>query len=210
MKPNGQHCITSAAGRSLCYNLNDTGHRNTADGKLGTDRQPAPGTNTPPSSMKDPTPVGSSSTTINNTTYNTTTYEGSGSNGGQSNPGDGGKDDGPGGDKEGEEDGMLGKIKASIDKIGDWLDGIGGEASGLDDSPGDDLDQDSAWIEVEDPDDLDSSGYGWGRSCPAPPSISVPGGGQLDFGLLCNAASLFGALILAAGYVQAAFIVGRS
>lgn len=212
VRPDGRHCVTSAAGRTLCWGKGETGHRSTADGKEGGDRQESPKTNTPPSNMTNPRSAGSSTTTIDNRTYNSTTYNGDGSTGGQSNTGDGGKDDGAGGKDEGDGDieGLLGQIKGAIDKIGNWLDGLGSEAGGLDESLGDDLDPETAWVEEEDPGDLNAGGYGWGRSCPPPPSISVPGGGQLDFSLLCTAANMFGALILAAAYVQAAFIIGRN
>lgn len=209
VRPDGRHCVTSAAGRTLCWGKGETGPRSTADGKEGADRQESPNTTSPPSNMKNPTPAGSSITTIDGRTYNSNTYNGDGSTGGQSNTGDGGKDDGPGG-KDGDMEGLLGQIKGAIDKIGNWIDGLGSEAGGLDTSQGDDVDPDTAWIEEEDPGDLNAGGYGWGRSCPPPPSISVPGGGQLDFSLLCSAASMFGALILAAAYVQAAFIIGRN
>lgn len=101
-------------------------------------------------------------------------------------------------------------MKDGVKKITDFVDGLGSEATGLDDGKGEDVQASDAWAEEEEQPELDASGYGWGSTCPAPPQISIPGGGSLDWGFMCDMAQLFGLLILAAGYVQAAFIIGKA
>jgi len=105
VKPNGQHCVTSAAGRSLCWNPGDTGERITTDGTLGGDREKVPTTPTPPSNQNDPTTAVESTTNVNGQDYNTIITTGTGAGPGQPNtgvPGDGdGNGEGEGDDDEG-------------------------------------------------------------------------------------------------------------
>ncbi len=97
IRSDGTHCVTGAAGSTLCWKPELTGPRQTADGTYAGDRQKAPATPTPPPNLKDPKEVSNTTTTVNNTTYNTTTWSSSGSKGGQGNVGEGGKDNGSGG-----------------------------------------------------------------------------------------------------------------
>lgn len=103
VKPNGEHCVTGAAGSTLCWTPDLTGPRMTADGTYAGDREVAPATPTPPPNQAESAQIASSQTTINGNTYNTTTWSGTGNTGGQSNTG-GGQDSGVGGDGSGNGD----------------------------------------------------------------------------------------------------------
>lgn len=100
VKPDGEHCVTGAAGSTLCWKPDLTGPRITADGTYAGDREVAPATPTPPPNQAESAQIASSQTTINGTTYNTTTWSGTGNTGGQGTTG-GGQDSGVGGDGSG-------------------------------------------------------------------------------------------------------------
>lgn len=100
-------------------------------------------------------------------------------------------------------------MKEGIAAIKGFFDGIGSEAGGLDTTEGETEEPGSVWADENDPElDLDASGFGFaGGSCPAPPTYM---GTSLDpGGNMCLFAMIIGALVLAAAYVQAAYIVGR-
>lgn len=137
------------------------------------------------------------------TTVTGGTGTGTGTGGGPTQPGNGTCGDG-------QFNSTVCAFKDGIKKITDWIEGLGTEADGLDQDKGEEVDASDAWAEEEEQEELDAAGYGWGSSCPSPPQIDVPGGGNLDWGFLCDTAQLLGALILAAGYVQAAYIIGRA
>lgn len=125
VKPNGNHCVTSAKGAVLCWKPNEQGPRMTTDGTVGADRKIAPDTPTPPPNMKDPTQTTTTTTTINNTTYSTSTFTGTGNNGGQGNTGEGGKNVGGTGDPKGEGEGGDGEGGEDEDGAGDAGSGVG-------------------------------------------------------------------------------------
>lgn len=55
----------------------------------------------------------------------------------------------------------------------------------------------------------DSSGFGWGSTCPQPPTLSYAGQSfTLDFEGMCSVFQIIGLLILLAGFVQAVYIMG--
>ena len=100
--------------------------------------------------------------------------------------------------------------KELVKKISDFVDGLSGEAAGLDNDPGDDTDPMSIWGDPPDEADLDEGGLGWGRACPTLPQVSLPGySGPIDNGLLCTTFQAIGALVLLLAYFQAGLIVGR-
>lgn len=106
---------------------------------------------------------------------------------------------------------ILTAIKEAVTNIKEFVTGISGEAGGLDDSQGeDDHESDHIWAEDQDPPDLDSSGLGFGRSCPQIPNITVGGfTGAVDGGQLCSMMQAIGALMLLIAYFHAATIIGR-
>lgn len=86
--------------------------------------------------------------------------------------------------------------------------GVEDEAANLDHSFGDLQDEQSIWAPSPDSVDLDSAGFGLSRACPAPPTYN---GISLDpNGYLCMFAGIIGALVLAAAYAQAGYIIGRA
>lgn len=136
--------------------------------------------------------------------------EGTGATGGGTAAGEG-TDMGPTNAKLDGIKGDTGGMLSALNGIKDWWDGLGSEAGGLNEGQGEDKSADDSWApEDTDPGDLDQGGFGYGSSCPTPPQINVPGGGQLDWSLLCTLAQYFGTLILAGGFVQAAYIIGRA
>jgi len=118
----------------------------------------------------------------------------------------------PGGVDMKETNSLLSAIKTYIKKVHDFIDGVTGEVSGLDTDKGEGAsDLDHVWGSSSDEHDLDSSGFGWARSCPVLPSISIGGySGQVDDGTLCTVMQAVGALILLLAYFQAGLIIGRS
>lgn len=76
---------------------------------------------------------------------------------------------------------------------------------------GDSLDDGSPWSDEGEEHEPDASGYGWSRSCPSPPSLSLPGGQsvQIDLTPLCNWVSLGGTLVLIlAGLMSLRIVAG--
>ena len=76
---------------------------------------------------------------------------------------------------------------------------------------GDSLDDGNPWVEEGEEYEPDASGYGWSRSCPSPPSLSLPGGQsvQIDLTPLCNWVSLGGTLVLIlAGLMSLRIVAG--
>lgn len=76
---------------------------------------------------------------------------------------------------------------------------------------GDSLEDGNPWSEEGEEHEPDASGYGWSRSCPSPPSFSLPGGQsvQIDFTPLCNWVSLGGTLVLIlAGLMSLRIVAG--
>lgn len=63
---------------------------------------------------------------------------------------------------------------------------------------GDSLEDGSPWADEGEEYEPDASGYGWSRSCPSPPSFTLPGGQSVQINLtpLCNWVSLGGSLVL--------------
>lgn len=231
-RTDGKICYSASTGRRICWVPGEVGQQ--TDGNIAQTK--ALGATPIPANVGQPTqPTGEQPITTNTTTTNsnnssttttttTTNYitTGGGPAGG-SNQGEGTNVDGtgtgsPGGTTGGTGEGTdmtetnakLDGIKGTLDGIKAWWDGLGTEAAGMDDSQGEDVTGDEAWQDEEEEVALDSGGYGFGSSCPNPPSIDVPGGGQLDWSLLCTMAQAFGTLILAAAYVQAAFVIGRT
>lgn len=93
-------------------------------------------------------------------------------------------------------------------KLSDFVDGITNNSGDLDTDQGETEEPDKVWIESPTEADLNSSGFGWGSSCPAPPEFM---GYSLDAaGNLCMFASLIGAFMLLGAYAQAAYIIGRA
>lgn len=68
---------------------------------------------------------------------------------------------------------------------------------------------DDGWFNGEDViPSLDVAGFGLGRSCPAPPVVSFMGVTRtIDTEAMCSLASIIAAIILAAAFVQAAYIL---
>lgn len=107
---------------------------------------------------------------------------------------------------------VLCTMKEAIAGIKGFLDGIGEEAGTLDqgDGEGENEDLDTVWADQEGTEvELDASGFGLaGGSCPAPPTYM---GHSLDLGgNMCLFATIIGAIVLAAAYAQAAYIIGRA
>lgn len=101
-------------------------------------------------------------------------------------------------------------MKEALASIKGFFDGIGSEAGGLDTSEGETEEPGSVWAEEGGEElDLDASGFGMaGGGCPPAPTYM---GYSLDAaGNMCLFATIIGALVLAAGYVQAAYIIGRA
>lgn len=76
---------------------------------------------------------------------------------------------------------------------------------------GDSLEDGNPWAEEGEEYEPDASGYGWSRSCPSPPSLSLPGGQsvQIDLTPLCNWVSLGGTLVLIlAGLMSLRIVAG--
>lgn len=76
---------------------------------------------------------------------------------------------------------------------------------------GDSLEDGNPWAEEGEEHEPDASGYGWSRSCPSPPSLSLPGGQsvQIDLTPLCNWVSLGGTLVLIlAGLMSLRIVAG--
>lgn len=76
---------------------------------------------------------------------------------------------------------------------------------------GDSLDDGNPWSDEGEEHEPDASGYGWSRSCPSPPSLSLPGGQsvQIDLTPLCNWVSLGGTLVLIlAGLMSLRIVAG--
>ena len=117
----------------------------------------------------------------------------------------------PGGVDMTETNSLLSAIKTYIKKVHDFIDSVTGEVSGLDTDKGEGAsDLDHVWGSSSDEHDLDSSGFGWARSCPVLPSISIGGySGQVDDGTLCTVMQAVGALVLLLAYFQAGLIIGR-
>jgi len=63
---------------------------------------------------------------------------------------------------------------------------------------GDSLEDGNPWADEGEEYEPDASGYGWSRSCPSPPSFTLPGGHSVQINLtpLCNWVSLGGSLVL--------------
>lgn len=63
---------------------------------------------------------------------------------------------------------------------------------------GDSLEEGNPWADEGEEYEPDASGYGWSRSCPSPPSFTLPGGQSVQINLtpLCNWVSLGGSLVL--------------
>jgi hypothetical protein len=97
LTPSGQECINTPRGSALCWNPDETGPRNTADGKEAADRKKPPEVPVPPSNIENPTLISETTSTVNNTTTVTNVYSGTGNSGGTGNTGGGGKDAGTGG-----------------------------------------------------------------------------------------------------------------
>lgn len=235
VKKTGENCYTAASGRMICWTPGETGQK--TDGSM---LQVAASGNSPPPAPLAPPPAGQSwvqgpgttnVTNVNNNgvtnVTNITNFTTSGgapagsTNSGEGNTGQSG--DGqctsncstgvPGGTGTNidltETNGLLAAIKTATEKVREFFDGIGNEAGTLDTSEGDTQDPVSIWGESPNQLDLDASGFGMaGGGCPPAPSYM---GYSLDAGgNLCMFASIIGALVLAAGYVQAAYIIGRA
>lgn len=87
------------------------------------------------------------------------------------------------------------------------LDQLRAEAAGLDQSLGDG-DASDAWIDGPGVGDLDTSGLGFGGTCPAPPTVN---GQSIDpDGNLCMLVQIIGALVLVGAFAHAGYIIGRA
>jgi hypothetical protein len=100
---------------------------------------------------------------------------------------------------------------SKLDGIKGDLDKLSGEPSDTSDGTGDQLGrgQGDIWGDgaPPSPSDINMTGFGFSRSCPAPPQISMFGMTKtIDTDGLCTLAGMFGTLILAAAAAQAAFI----
>ena len=76
---------------------------------------------------------------------------------------------------------------------------------------GDSLEDGGPWGDEGEEYEPDASGYGWSRSCPSPPSFTLPGGQsvQIDLTPLCNWVSLGGMLVLIlAGLMSLRIVAG--
>lgn len=229
----GRSCTVSGRGTKFCQppapNTEgpkvDTGRQDGNSQSTGPNTQPQPPAPRPGESFA---PSSSSTVTdnISNTSSQSNTFvqtgtpnvngtpvpgdgSGPGGTGQQAGSGSGGTPvGGTNGTDMGPTNSLLDGIKGTVGSIKDFLTGWGDEAGTLDDSQGEDQSAVDAWQDETTDLNIDASGYGWGTTCPTPPSIDVPGGGSLDWSLLCQLAAAFGMLILAAGYVQAAFVIG--
>lgn len=236
VKDNGDNCYTANSGRMTCWTPGETGQK--TDGS--TLQVKAAGNSPPPAPLAAPPagqswvqgPGATNITTVtvggNTTITNTTNFTTSGgavagsTNQGETNTGQSGngqctvncsQNNSTGGSGAGTDMGptnaLLTAIKTAVEKTREFFDGITGEASGLDQDQGETEDPAGAVTEETGSLDLDASGFGMaGGSCPAPPmymGVSLDAGGYL-----CMFAQLIGALVLAAAYVQAAYIIGRA
>jgi len=87
------------------------------------------------------------------------------------------------------------------------MDDLANEAAALDKSQGE-ADAGDAWIDGPGEIQFDSTGLGFGGSCPAPPTVN---GQSIDpDGNLCMLVQIIGALVMGAAFVHAGYIVGRS
>ncbi|HWK52880.1 MAG TPA: hypothetical protein VNR18_00785 [Hyphomicrobiales bacterium] len=203
VKPNGDHCVTSASGAVLCWKPSDIGDRITTDGKVGGDREVAPATPTPPENMSDPTQVTTTTTTIGGTTYNTSIYNGTGNNGGQGNVGEGGKNTGGTGDPKGEGEGGNGKGEGEGDN--DWGTpgaGVGDQYQGTDKTVGSVYGTFKGRVEGSPLVGAATgffSGCSGGGSCPSETWDGGDYAGQHDLSALCSGA--LSSLLAYAGWV---------
>jgi len=87
----------------------------------------------------------------------------------------------------------------------DFRSGFINEINGADTSDGTGtVDAETLWGTADEGElEFDSSGLGWGTSCPAPPEVF---GKPMDFAALCNFASMLGLLILAIAHLHALYI----
>lgn len=232
-QPDGRSCTVSGAGTKFCQppppgtegpkvdTSRKDGNSQSADGNSQPQPPaPRPGENFVPNSSTTVVNNISNTSSQSNTYANTGTPnpngtpvpgDGSGPNGAgqQAGSGTGGTGSGTGqGTDMGPTNALLDGIKGTLGSIKDFLTGWGDEAGTLDTGNGTDQVASDAWQEEITELNIDQSGYGWGTTCPAAPQINVPGGGSLDWTMLCQLAAAFGMLILAAGYVQAAFVIG--
>lgn len=98
--------------------------------------------------------------------------------------------------------------KGYAQKLSDFVDGLTDHSGDLDTDQGEEQDPQDVWQDAPTQADLDSNGFGWGSSCPAPPEYM---GHSLDVGgNLCMLAGIIGAFVLLGAYAQAAYIIGRS
>lgn len=78
---------------------------------------------------------------------------------------------------------------------------------------GDSLENGSPWGDEGEEFEPDASGYGYARSCPSPPSITLPGGQSVSIDLtpLCNWVALGGSLVLLlSGLMSLRIVAGGS
>jgi hypothetical protein len=201
VKPNGDQCYSGPIGRPMqfCWRPGETGNKFSGD--VGQVRQAGSATPPPPtpppgesfqaadSPMNTVTNMGASGVVVNTTIQNYTTA--SGTNAGTVNSGE--LPDGTG------SPGSVSDGNPSSD-AGDGL-----NCDGCDSDDGSAAHEgDSVWGEDDAPGfSADEGGFGFGTTCPAPPTIR---GQQMDFLQFCTIMGYIGLLVFAAAHVHAAYI----
>lgn len=200
-KPNGDQCYTAGTGRQICWNPGETGEKTDGDDKQRRDPGETPQPPTPPDSgdtlEQTGQPITTTTTsndgsgnvtTITTTTTNYTTQ--SGTNAGDNDSGENADGTG-GGEGEGDEDGDSatgGECGAGWTCAGDPIacaqlreanmlrcrtetdrEELLADHQANGDGPT--YTKEDAWLPATEGSALDTSGFGWGSSCPALPVI---------------------------------------
>lgn len=236
VKPDGNLCAKSTTGKEFCWSPHSTGEKTSANEIQTKTPTPGPDTlqlsngdtanKTSTTTVETKTTGGQSSTTsVNN--YTTT----SGANAPKGK--DGGASDSQPGEEEGEEDGSASggescdqpPVCTSKDPATcaifrqQWLARCDAESRAKDlqseaesaaseDDGSAILGQQTLFSDLFPNElNLDAGGLGFGRDCPTPPAL---GGIELDFSGVCMVLSALGLLFMAAGYVQALYIIAEN
>lgn len=182
-KPDGSFCATASTGRQICWRAGEVGEK--SDGPVLQVRNagalPSSPVTTPPTGdtfTQQGAPLTTTETgtagTITTTTTNYVTSSGVDASPNQSGEAsDGTGSAGGTGSGDSEANGLLGEIR---DKLGEIKDSIVGDGSGVDDATGLDATAESVMSEQEyGAEGFDQSGFGYSRTCPAPPSVEIQG-----------------------------------
>jgi hypothetical protein len=195
-RDDGKNCATATSGKMICWAPGETGEK--ADGGLLQVRNAGsspttPQTPPPPGDslqqQGDATPMSESvngAAPIYTTITNYTTVSGAnvvsggggtatGGSGSAGEPDDGSTSGGTStGDSDGERNALLGQISDKMTSVKSAVFGDGsdpnGDTTGLDAQPGDVMTDNEVGAEG-----FDQSGFGYSRTCPAPPSVTLYG-----------------------------------